>query len=448
MGEMMIGPLLEFCEQLTFDCLPREVVAQAKRCLLDWVGVTLGARNEKAFAVLTRTIAEFGGNPQASIMGTGLKTSLYNAALANGTASHLLDYDDTHLEALMHPSVSVFPAVLAVGEARKCSGRQALLAYLAGFEVGTRISMAMGVSHYDAGWHSTATMGRFGAAAAVAKLAGLSRGQAATALGLAGTQASGLRKVFGTMAKSFHAGKAAADGLLSALLAESDFTGSSDILTGDKGLGRLFSADYRPDRGLAGLGQTFIIMGVSIKPFASCLYTHPTIDGVIELRNRHDIRPENVERIHCGVSKFCVDTACQTDPKDELACKFSTYYCAALALAEGKAGERDFHIDKVFKPEYRKLMQRVTVEHNPAFTDGQAEVVIKLTDGRTVSQKVDCPLGAPLKPLSDSDLEKKFRDLCGDSVASGRMDAIVETVMNFESTGQVSELTRLCCDPE
>jgi len=443
----MIDHLLDFCEKLSYEDIPEDVVAQSKRCLLDWVGVTLGGMAHPAIKILKDAAVEFGGNPHATILGTSIRTSMYQAAFVNGTASHVLDFDDTHLGALMHPSVTVIPAALSFGESRRVNGREFLSAYLAGFEVETRISMAMGASHYDAGWHATASMGRFGAAAAVARLAGLRREQAAMALGLAGTQASGLRKVFGTMSKPFHAGKAAADGLLSAILAGKGFTCSSDILTGEKGLGRIFSEDYKPERGLAGLGESFSILGVSIKPFASCLYTHPTIDGVIQLRNRYDIRPEQVKRIRCRVSKFCVDSACQTDPREELACKFSTYYCAAVAISEGKAGAPEFRPDRIFTPEYRSLMQRVTIEKAQDLTDDQAEVAIELTDGRILERKVDYPLGDPRNPLSDSDVEKKFRDLCGVLLPPERLDAIVEKVMNFESVGQVGELTEMCCMP-
>jgi 2-methylcitrate dehydratase PrpD len=338
----MMKELLDFYERLEFDDIPSEVIAQARRCFLDWVGVTLGGMAHPATGLMIETLLDLGGAEQASILGTAAKTSMHHAALINGTASHVLDYDDTHLGALLHPSVTIIPAVLALGESRHASGRDVLLAYLTGFEIETRISIAMGAMHYDIGWHATATMGRFGAAAASAKLLGLDRKQTANALGLAGTQASGLRKVFGTMTKSFHPGKAAADGLLSALLAAKGFTSSEDILIGDKGLGALLSPDYYPTRALAGLGSVYNIMGISIKPFASCLYTHPVIDGMIYLRDRYGLTPERVKRILCRVSKFCADAACQKNPQTGLAGKFSTYYCAALALADGRAGESDF----------------------------------------------------------------------------------------------------------
>ena len=440
----MIEKLVEFCTNLNIEKIPQEVIVRAKRCLLDWIGVTLGARRHEAIEIMRRTVEDFGGNGQASILGTRFKTSMFQAALVNGTASHLLDFDDTHLDALMHPSVTVLPAVMAYSEANRLDGRRALVAYLAGFEVATRISKAVGGEHYDAGWHSTATMGRFGAAAAVAKLAGLEPERTAMALGLAGTQASGTRRMFGTMGKSFHAGKAAADGLLSAALVAGGFTAAADIFSGDQGLGCLLSKDYRPERALAGLGQTYNIMTVSLKPFASCLYTHPVIDGVIELRERHQIRPGQVKQIDCRVSRLCADAACQINPQAELARKFSTYFCAALALVEGKAGESAFHDDVALKPQIRELIERVHIQVDPQLGADQAEVVITLNAGQSFHQMVDYPLGDPRKPLSDSLVESKFRDVCGGFLASGQIDSIVAAVMDFENLEDVATLIEQC----
>ncbi len=436
----MMKDLLDFHERLKFDDIPIEVVAQAKRCFLDWVGVTLGAMSHPATKLMMETLLEFGGFEQASVLGTSVRTSVHHAALINGTASHVLDYDDTHLGALMHPSVTIIPAILALGESRNVSGRQFLLSYLAGFEIETRISMAMGSMHYDAGWHATATMGRFGAAAASAKLLGLDGKQTANALGLAGTQASGIRKVFGTMTKSFHPGKAAADGLLSALLAAKGFTCSEDILSGEKGLGALLSSDYNPARALDGLGRSYNIMGISIKPFASCLYTHPTIDGLIYLRGKFALTPGRVKRILCKVSGFCVDAACQKNPQTGLAAKFSTYYCAALAVADGKAGESGFAQARVHDPLLRELMDRVEVEAKPGLSDSEAEILVELTDGRTLEHKVPFPLGHPAKPLTDTDVEEKFRDLVCDLLDPRQIGTVLGEVQRLDEMSDIARL--------
>ena len=439
----MIERLLSFLLDTSFEDLLPEVVSQVKRCIVDWIGVTLAGLNHPSISILIETVEELRGEKQAMIIGTSMKTSLLNAALVNGAMSHVLDYDDTHLGALMHPSAPLIPALLAYGEWKKVNGKDFLLAFLLGFEIETRISMAMGASHYGAGWHSTATMGRFGAAAGVSKMAGLNRREMACALGLAGTQASGIRRVFGTMAKSFHPGKAAADGLLSVLLAQKGYTAPTNILEGERGLGSLLSSDFKPQRGLEGLGKAYTIMGVSLKPYASCLYTHPTIDGVIHLRNEYQLNPEEIEGIHCKVSKFCFDAACQEDPRTGLEAKFSTYYCVALALIEGVAGEDLFRDEDTLDPAIRGLMKKVHIEETPGFSDREAELTIQLRNGKTLRHRVYFPLGDPENPLTDQQLEEKTRNLLAPVFPKERIDLILEKIWAFDSIENIAGFTPL-----
>lgn len=439
----MIDRLITYALNLSYEEIPDQVIAQAKRCFIDWVGAALGAYGEPVRSILMETIQELGGREQASIIGVPVKTSVYNAALVNGAMSHVLDYDDTHLAALLHPSVTVLPAVLAYGEWKGIDGKDFLLSYVIGVEFVTRISMAMGADHYDAGWHATATMGRFGAAAAISKLAGLKKKQFANALGLAGTQASGIRKVFGTMTKAFHPGKAAADGLLSALLARKGFTSTIDVLEGAKGLGALMSSAFDAQRGLNGLGREYHIMGVSLKPYASCLYTHPAIDGIIYLRNRHRITPDQVTAIHCRVSKFCFDAACLAEPRDGLEGKFSTYYCAAIALIEGKAGEDLFNSEKTKDPTIKEVMRLVSIEENQALSDREADVLINLGDGRSLHHNVTSPKGSPDHPLTNDDVEDKFRNIIKPIFAKESADHILEKLWNVENIVKVGEIPAL-----
>jgi 2-methylcitrate dehydratase PrpD len=436
----MFDQLLTFLLETSYKDLPPEVVYQGKRCIIDWVGVTLGGLKHPSSAILINTVEELGGEPQATVLGTSIKTSVVNAALVNGAMSHVLDFDDTHLPALMHPSVPVIPALLAYGEWKSLNGKNFLLSFILGFDIETRISLAMGASHYDAGWHSTATMGRFGAAAGVGKMAGLKRPEMACALGLAGTQASGIRKVFGTMTKSFHPGKAAADGLLSVLLAQKGDTSPVNILEGDKGLASLLSSDFNPLRGLEGLRKSFMVMSVTFKPFASCLYTHPAIDGVIHLRNEHRLRPEDVETIQCRVSKFCMDAACKPNPQTGLEGKFSTPYCIAIALIEGKAGEDLFQDMMTRNPSIKAVMRKVRVEERKEFKEEQAEITIRLRNGKSLKHKVEHPLGDPKNPLSDQALEEKARILLRSVLSKERVDSLLKKLWAFESIENVGEL--------
>jgi 2-methylcitrate dehydratase PrpD len=358
--------------------------------------------------------------------------------------AHALDYDDTHVRGMGHPSAPLIPAVLAVAEWKGASGKAALEAFIAGFEVETRIGRGMGLKHYDRGWHSTATFGRFGAAVAAGKLLGLSLEQMKMAMGLAGTQAAGLRLVFGTMTKPFHPGKSAFDGVLSALLAQRGFTCAPNIIEGKKGFLEALGDESRLEPMVQSLGRKYEILNNTFKPYASCLMTHPTIDAVIEMRNKYRLKPEDVEQISCEVSRFCLDSAGQVEPKTALAGKFSTYYCAALALAEGVAGEDMFTDRKVLDPKMVALRKRVRARIVPGYEDTQAKVAITTKAGKTYTAYVDTPKGDPRNPPTDKELEEKFRTLAPVALSKRKMDRLVKTIWSLEKLGNLRQLIRLC----
>jgi 2-methylcitrate dehydratase PrpD len=219
-----------FAAEFAFESLPAEVIRETKRCLLDYLGLVIGASDEPAVGKALMTVRELGGNPQARVLGTDLRTTTHHAALVNGIASHVLDYDDTHLPTIVHPTGSAITAALAVGEWKRASGRDLILAFAVGFETECRVGLSIHPEHYDEGWHITGTAGTFAAAAAAGRLLGLDAQQMGWALGMAGSQAAGVREQFGSMAKSLHIGKAAANGILGALLASTDSTPRSRSL--------------------------------------------------------------------------------------------------------------------------------------------------------------------------------------------------------------------------
>jgi 2-methylcitrate dehydratase PrpD len=333
--------------------------------------------------------------------------------------------------------------LLAYGEWKKVNGRKFLLSLILGIEAETRISIAMGASHYDRGWHSTATMGRFGAAAGVGRMAGLIPGNMACAMGIAGTQSSGIRMVFGTMTKSFHPGKAAADGLLAVLLAKKGYTAPANIMEGEKGLGALLSSDFNYDRGFNGLGQDFNILGISFKPYASCLYTHPLIHGIIQLRREHQIKPQDVKKIECHISRFCYDAACKRHPQTGLEAKFSSYYCAAIALLEGKAGNDLFRDDCVTTGKILQYMEKVVIFLSPLLTDSEAEVLIYLNNGHCCQCHVEHPLGDPWNPLDDLSLAEKARHLLSSRFSKKRIAEIIDMIWDFDSVRNLEVFSNL-----
>lgn len=436
----------ELCEairEIEFDGFPPDVVDEAKLCLLDWIGVTLGGSNEP----LTKTLMEvsdfLGGEPQASIIGHGRKDSMLNAALINGSASHALDFDDVHFQMMGHPTVPVMPALLALAEARQSSGRDFLTAFVAGFEAECRIGSSVLPFHYQQGWHATSTLGRFGAAIACGKLLGLDTTKMNYSIGLAGTQAAGLKQVFGTMAKPFHAGKAAMDGLLAALLAEKGFTCSDDILAGEKGFCSVLSPYSDPEMITADFGKSYTILNVIFKRHASCFETHPTIDAALQLRDKVNI--DDIENVYVRAVPVALDIAGKPEPQTGLEGKFSLAYCAALALADGQTGEEFFTDDKVRSERLVGLRKKIKVEANEDFGLTQAEVVVRTTEGREVKAYADTlELGADKERRRD-DLVHKFRSFADRLLPEGRTDSILEFVDELESQSDVSELVAMCC---
>jgi len=432
-----------FSLETSYRSFPKEVLHQGKRCFLDLIGVALGGANEPLSKILVKMVKDFGGKPQATVLGHGFKTSVMNAALVNGAMAHALDFDDTYVGS-GHPSAPLIPAVLSVAEWKGLSGKSALEAFILGYEVETRIGVGMGPKHYERGWHSTSTIGRFGAAIAAGKLLGLSLQEMKMALGLAGTQASGLRLVFGTMTKPFHPGKSAYDGVLSAILAQRGFTCAPNIIEGKKGYLETLGDDSKLEPMVKGLGKKYEVLNNTFKPYAACLLTHPTIDAIIDMRNKYGLKPDEVEAIQCDVGKFCLDAAGQVEPKTGLAGKFSTYYCAALALAEGVAGEDMFTDKKVLDPKMIALRKKVKAGVVPRYKDTEAKVTIATKGGKKYSAYVDTPKGDPRNPPTDEDLENKFRSLAPPVLSKPKIDSLIKTIWNLEKLGNVRQLIRLC----
>jgi 2-methylcitrate dehydratase PrpD len=436
--------LARFAVETSYRSFPKPVVHQAKRCFLDLLGTALGGSKQPLGKILVKVTRDFDGKSQATVLGHGLKTNIMNAALVNGAIAHALDFDDTHVGSIGHPSASIVPAVLAVAEWKGLSGKAALEAFILAFEVGTRIGLGMGTKHYDRGWHSTSTYGRFGAAVAAGKLLGLSVGEMKQAMGLAGTQAAGLRLVFGTMTKPFHPGKCAFDGVLSAILAQRGFTCAPNILEAKKGFVEVLGVQSKLEPMVKNLGKTYQVLRNTFKPYAACLLTHPSIDAIIDMRNRYHLRPENIENIQCDVARFCLDSAGQVEPKTGLAGKFSTYYCAALALAEGVAGEDMFTDRKVLDPKMVALRKKVTARIIPRFKDTEANVTITTKGGKKYSAYVDRPKGDPRNPPTDRELEDKFRSLAAFVLPPRRIDSLVKMIWRLEKVPNIRQLIRLC----
>lgn len=407
--------------------IPEPVRHEAARALLNWAGCAMGGSRHATVERALAALSEFSGPPQAGILGRGERLDILHAALINGISSHVLDYDDTHARAV-HPSAPVLPALLALAEWRQTSGTELIHAFVLGVEAECRIGLSVFPEHYDVGWHITGTAGVFGAAAAAGKLLGLDEQQMTWALGIAATQSAGLREMFGSMCKSLHPGRAAQNGLTAALLAARNFTSSERAIEAPRGFAHVLSTKFDPAVITDGLGARFELSSNMYKPYACGLVVHAAIDGCIQLRNEHELDPATIERIELRVCPIVLELTAKTTPQTGLEGKFSVYHAAAAAVIFGAAGEPQFSDGCVLDPRVTALRDRVTAIPDPKLRKLEAHVCIRLKDGSTYSRHVEHALGSLQRPMSDADLEAKFRGLA-DGILSNR---------------QNDELIRLC----
>lgn len=400
--------------------MPAATLATAKTYILDWLGSALAGASTDAGRIL---LAYARAQPQGpcTIIGPGLRGAAATSAFVNGALSHIVEMDDLDRGSVIHPGAVVIPAALAVAEREEVSGHDFASAVVAGYEVAIRIGEAVGKRHYRY-FHNTSTCGVFGAAAAAGWILGLDVDQMVWALGNAGTQACGLWEfnAEGSMSKHLHAGHAASSGVLSADLAALDFTGASRILEGDRGFFAGMAPDADAEAVLAdidGRSPTFKINGVSIKPHASCRHTHPAIDASLELRSRVSAP---VSRIGIDTYQAALDLCDNADPQTPYEAKFSLQYCVATALSRGRAGLAEFTKEAIQDASVRGLMAvacpTVSQEHEDRYpSQWPASVSVSLDDGSTISATVTQPKGDPENPLTDEELDDKFRLLaeCG-----------------------------------
>ncbi|MGH3315623.1 MAG: MmgE/PrpD family protein, partial [Nocardioidaceae bacterium] len=425
--------------------IPADVIHQAKRCLIDWLGVTLAGSTDPSAEILGTVCDELGAERTASVLGTGRATTLLLAALANGYAAHVLDYDDTYNPArtTVHGSAPVWPVVIALSEVGQVDGRRALTAFVAGFEAQVRIALAAGPSHYEAGWHVTGTVGHFGAAAAASSLLRLDVEQVANALGAAGTQAAGLKGVYGSMGKALHPGKAAMDGLLAAFLARRGFTASTSILEGERGFLRVLSAEPEPERVTAGLGEQWTLPYNGFKPYACGSLTHPTIEAVIDLREAHGLVPDQIASVRATVNEYVSWVTGKEKPTTGLEGKFSIYHSAAIAAVDGAARDRQFTDERVNDPVVAAMRERVSIVVDDDLPKDAATVELLLTDGRRLTSKVVHNKGTPDKPMTDSEIEAKFVDLAVPRIGRDAAQRLVELCWCLDEHADVADVARL-----
>lgn len=402
------------------DIACREYTSQAAlerahAAVIDTLGVMLAGACEPAARIVSEAVQADGA---CRIIGTGFTASATDAALANGTAAHALDFDDVSPTLVGHPSAVLVPALLASVEQQNADGPSFLSAYVAGFEIAARLGRALNPTHYERGWHATATLGAPAAAAAVARLEGLNEAATHHALSIAGSLAGGLRASFGSMVKPLHAGHAARSGVLAARLAARGFTAADSLFEAPAGFAELFGEGEAVDWDV--LTRTadapeIITSGIQVKPFPSCAMTHTAIDAMLSLRNEVRDASQLLE-IDCTVPPIAPRILIHRRPNNGLEAKFSMQYCLAVTLLDGPPGVAQFSDERVARDDVQQLLRRVTVgigdEHLEDLTRGHTPVQVQITraDGQRLRAERSIAPGAPERPLSRAELEQKFLD--------------------------------------
>lgn len=448
--------LAQFALDLRFEDLPPEVVLRAKELILDLLGVGLAARALPASEAMVSVVRAMGGTPQSTVWGSGERVPACNAALANGTMAHGLDYDDTQLPAQAHMSASVVPATLAVAEAVGGDGRAAITACVAGWEVGLRIGAAAPGKFIDHGFHPTAICGTFASGVVASKLLGLSVSATTNALGIAGSQASGLMAFLDGAAwsKKMHPGWAAHAGIIAAMLAGQGFTGPRTIFEGPFGLynTHIHSKEFDLAALTAGLGSVWEMLRISMKPYPVCHFSHTFIDAALHLQAQYGFADADIEAIECRITEQAIPVVCEPReqklrPRDGYAAQFSLPYSVAVALVTGKAGLAQFADGAVRDPRVLDLAARVTYSVDPE-SDFPLHypgwVIVRLRDGRVLERREPIQRGTPERPLRTEEVVAKFRDCVAGVLKDDQADAVIERVLTLERQESLADLLARC----
>ena len=426
-----------------FERLPADVIDQAKRALLDYLGVAIGGASMPMARIAASYFVELGGKPEASLILDDRRLPAIHAALVNGVYGHALEMDDGHRMAAGHPGVATLPAALAAAEVHQSSGAELLRAIVFGYEVFVRIGAHLNPAHLKRGFHTTATVAPFAAATAVGVLAGLDAERLIRALGLAGLQGAGLMEVFhdGAMAKPLQTARSAASGLLAADLAARGALGPSTILEGVQGFLEAMCGDRPADDLVAGLGPDidWLIRGVYFKLYAACRHTHAAVDAARLLRDEHALRPEQVDQVvvrtYEVADRLCGATALPSGPSEA---KFSLPFTIALGLTVGHAGQSCFTPETVADESLRALASRVRVEIDPTIereypAKRTAALDLTTADGRLLKAEVPIARGEPEIPLSQEDIEAKFLDNARLALSEDQAHAIIDEVRALDT---------------
>jgi 2-methylcitrate dehydratase PrpD len=433
--------LAQFVADTQWNALSPPVVHQAKRALVNFFAVALLGCREPTIETTLRSLVTFSGAKQATVIGRSERLDALSAAFINAASANVLDFCDTHVPTVIHPTAPVAPALTALGELRPVSGRDLILAFVLGVEIECRIGLAISPSHYRRGWHITATCGVFGAAAASGKILALKAEPLICALGLAATQAAGLCECLGTPAKSVHVGNAARNGLWSALLAAEGLAGPAEPLTGGQGYFHALAETPQLSLLTDGLGDGREIMKTAFKPYPCGFVVHPVLDCVIDWRRVH---PDAiVEHVTVTGNPLLAARTDRPNISTSGQSQVSVQHAVAAALVTGKAGVEQFADACVNDPRVAALRGKVTVKRDDSFATTAAAVEIATADGKRHKLHQRAARGSDDNPMTDPELEDKLRDAAAHAIPRNDVTALIEAIWTLDDCADIAKVTAL-----
>ncbi len=445
--------LAAFAADLRYDAIPAEVAERTKLLILDTAGIMVRARNDaESTPAMVRAIERMGlGGGNCSVPGDAGGYAPPAAALLGGTLAHSLDFDDTHAEASLHSSAPIVPAALAAAEMTGASGKDLIAACVAGYEVQIRLALALGPSdHYDRGYHPTATCGVFGAAAAVGKLMGLDADGIESAFGIALSQAAGSMQFLadGSWTKRSHVGQAAQNGLMCAVMAAEGFKGPKQAFEGKWGFLHAYAPNADGEKAVAGLGKVWRTLGLAVKPYPSCRYTHAAMDALQQIMREDGVTAADVETVEIGIPKTGMKIVAEPmsakwEPKSVVDGQFSMPFCAAVVLREGTL-LWDHYATHLNDPETLALTRKVDVVNDPEaealFPANMAGKATVKTKSGTFTRLVSVPRGEPANFMSTDEFMGKFTGLAEPYLGAEGCKRFADAILGLEAQNSVTSV--------
>ena len=421
------------------DGVPPTVWHEGKRSLLNFIGCALGVAHTKPVEMAVRVLLPLSGADRVTVIGRTERLDPVSASFVNAIGGNLLDYDDTHLRTVIHPTAPVAPAVLALAEQRGLSGSAMLHAFILGAEVACRIGNAVSPGHYARGWHITSTCGVFGAAAAAAKLLGFDAERTAHALGIAASQSAGIVENLPSAAKNVSVGNAARNGLFAALLAEAGYTAAPSAIEGALGWARAMGDKPDVATVTAGLGQQWELAANTYKPYPAGIVMHAVVDACLALRRDHRLIATEIAEITVSGDQLLLDRGDRIVANDRDA-RVSIHHCAAVAFQFGRAGLREFSDTAVHDPAVTALRALTRTRLDANSPRGAATATVRTHDGRVLTATVTHAKGSTADPLTDAEIEAKLRDLAHQGNFSGSVDKLIASIWQLDTAATIAPL--------